>query len=297
MEDSSKLLVNTQCSLAPSMELLFGSPTQCHAYYRVISDGRCTANPNGLPKLVGVKRAIVFGCSPSFSGHSIARSYPYLLVDVTQPMVCAPSSGWVGGSVEQTPQCIGSANPPCPPVLNNVSLPKAPPRPSLSSPLLGLSPRRVSLGRCMVGSSLWLWQQCMVSFLIKDIERLGHPQHFCVLCADNAPTSLNAVGSRSDSVFCFLTPICIVFHARSFGSPVLLSGCNPVALGRRLCETRLIYQRFRRDLHLAHFNSVSLPKSLSQPVHGGKLFAALPVMHGVFPHQGFIPAPFEVMCI
>ena len=43
---------------------------------------------------------------------------------------------------------------------------------------------------------------CNVFYLIKDVQRLGHPQHFdAVLYADNVAKSVNAVGSRSDSVF------------------------------------------------------------------------------------------------
>jgi hypothetical protein len=54
--------------------------------------------------------------------------------------------------------------------------------------------------------------------LIKDVERLGHLQHFldAVLYADNTPTSINAVGSRSQSAFRFPKPICIIFRFRSF---------------------------------------------------------------------------------
>ena len=52
--------------------------------------------------------------------------------------------------------------------------------------------------------------------LIKDIERLGHPQHFldAVLYADHAPRSITALDSHSDSAF--LTPVCIIFHSYSF---------------------------------------------------------------------------------
>ena len=55
-------------------------------------------------------------------------------------------------------------------------------------------------------------------YLIKDVARLGEPQHFpdAVLYADRAPKSMNAVGACSDSAFRFLTPICIIFHSRSF---------------------------------------------------------------------------------
>ena len=37
----------------------------------------------------------------------------------------------------------------------------------------------------------------------KHVARLRHPQHFldAVLCADSAPKSIDAVGSRSDGAF------------------------------------------------------------------------------------------------
>uniref|UniRef100_A0A7S4D1U0 Uncharacterized protein n=1 Tax=Eutreptiella gymnastica TaxID=73025 RepID=A0A7S4D1U0_9EUGL len=53
---------------------------------------------------------------------------------------------------------------------------------------------------------------------------IGHcraPHHLrrfldAVLQADSALKSINAVSSLSDNAFRFLTPICIVFHSRSF---------------------------------------------------------------------------------
>ena len=51
-------------------------------------------------------------------------------------------------------------------------------------------------------------------------------------------------------------------------------------------------------LRLAQFNWVSPPKSLFQPVSGRKLFAAIPVMLGVFTSPQMLsgsPATFEVV--
>ena len=68
--------------------------------------------------------------------------------------------------------------------------------------------------------------------LIKGVVRLGHP-HFldAVLYAGNAPNSISAVGSRSDSAFHFSRQFALCYFPAPFRSYVPLSGYNSVALG------------------------------------------------------------------
>ena len=151
------------------------------------------------------------------------------------PLQCPPPTKgpsahfyWGGGSRVQK---RGDAPPVGVAMLNKVSLPKVPPTPLVSTPpppfLRAALYSHAGNARCV--------------YLIKDVERLGRPQHFldAVLYADNAPRRINAAGSRSDSAFRFSHHFALFFALFFIPAPfrryVPVSGCNPVALGGWLC--------------------------------------------------------------